>query len=66
MLYWQFIQGMLSNHSSLALDKIHTFLGLFVEGGVTVNEQGLKKLLSSKVDAGLLVLTQGEYGLPVE
>ena len=63
-LHWQFIQGMLTNHPSLALDRIHALLSMFIEGGVTLTEAGLQRFLNAKVDAGLLTIAQGEYALP--
>lgn len=63
-LSWQFIQGMLANHPSLPVDRIHSLLSMFIEGGISLTEQGLQQFLNVKVDEGLLAYSSGEYSLP--
>ena len=63
---WGYIQGMLTNHPSMQVDRIHSLLSMFIEGGFSLTEQGLQQFLNVKVDEGLLVYASGEYSLPAD
>lgn len=62
-LYWSFVTGMLQGNPSLSVERIHSLLGMFVEGGYEQTLPELKKFLDEKVSAGELAFSAGEYQL---
>eukprot|EP00062_Callorhinchus_milii_P014829 gi/632964421/ref/XP_007898391.1/ PREDICTED: anaphase-promoting complex subunit 2 [Callorhinchus milii] len=66
-LFWTYIQGMLTNLESLALERIHTMLKMFVMTGPVMAEIDMKELqifLQRKVQDQQLVYSGGVYRLP--
>eukprot|EP00040_Diaphanoeca_grandis_P029050 m.169123 g.169123 ORF g.169123 m.169123 type:complete len:767 (-) comp31552_c0_seq6:254-2554(-) len=65
-MHLQFVKGMLANHPSLDVERIHSFLEMFVEDGFTKTVPQLKAFLDERVASGELAKTNGEYQLKPE
>lgn len=63
-MYWQFIQGMLTNSSpQMALQQIAMMLKMLIADGFPYNNEELQEFLGSKVADGSLELVKGKYKL---
>lgn len=65
MVYWQYIVGMLTNLGSLPVDKIHSFLVMFVpkDDPYVKTKQELEQFLYHMVDEEKLVESEGNFSL---
>lgn len=66
-VFWSYIVGMLTNLESMALDRIHQMLKMFVSEGPTAMEcsmQELRQFLDGKVREHKLLVNGGVYRLP--
>uniref|UniRef100_A0A8C4NWE8 Anaphase-promoting complex subunit 2 n=1 Tax=Dicentrarchus labrax TaxID=13489 RepID=A0A8C4NWE8_DICLA len=66
-LFWAYIQAMLTNLDSMALDRIHSMLRMFVATGPVVTEMDVNELeafLQRKVREHQLTVSAGVYRLP--
>jgi anaphase-promoting complex subunit 2 len=63
-IYWQFIQGMLTNSSpTMALQQIAMMLKMLIVDGFPYSNEELQEFLGRKVAEGLLELVGGKYRL---
>lgn len=65
-LYWPFIRGMLTNHGTMPLDRIHTFLKMLVpadQGGYTKTVEELEKFMGYLVNEEKLEENNGGFKL---
>ena len=63
-MYWQFIQGMLTNSSpQMALQQIAMMLKMLIADGFPYSNEELQEFLGSKVADGSLELVKGKYKL---
>lgn len=63
-MYWQFIQGMLTNSSSqMPLQQIAMMLKMLIVDGFPYSNEELQEFLSLKVQNGELEVTGGKYKL---
>ena len=66
-MYWSYVTGMLTNLSSLSLERIYGMLKMFAMAGdssVQCSLDDVKKFLQGKVLDGELIYTGGMYKLP--
>ena len=63
-MYWQFIQGMLTNSSpTMALQQIAMMLKMLIVDGFPYSNEELQEFLGRKVAEGSLELAGGKYRL---
>lgn len=62
-VYWQFIQGMLTNQGAMPLQRIIMMLKFAVPGGFPFSNEELKEFLGRMVAEGRLDLAGGNYKL---
>jgi anaphase-promoting complex subunit 2 len=63
-MYWQFIQGMLTNSSpTMALQQIAMMLKMLIVDGFPYSNEELQEFLGRKVAEGSLELVGGKYRL---
>ena len=60
-VYWQFIQGMLTNQGAMPLQRIIMMLKFAVPGGFPFSNEELKEFLGRMVGEGRLDLAGGNY-----
>ncbi|KAI9874176.1 MAG: hypothetical protein M1830_010102 [Pleopsidium flavum] len=60
-VYWQFIQGMLTNQGAMPLQRIIMMLKFAVPGGFPFNNEELKEFLDKMVSEGHLDFAAGNY-----
>lgn len=60
-VYWQFIQGMLTNQGAMPLQRIIMMLKFAVPGGFPFSNEELKEFLDRMVSEGHLDLAAGNY-----
>lgn len=60
-VYWQFIQGMLTNQGAMPLQRIIMMLKFAVPGGFPFSNEELKEFLGRMVTEGRLDLAGGNY-----
>ena len=60
-VYWQFIQGMLTNQGAMPLQRIIMMLKFAVPGGFPFSNEELKEFLGKMVSEGHLDLAAGNY-----
>lgn len=66
-MYWSYVTGMLTNLSSLSLERIYGMLKMFAMAGdssVQCSLDDVKTFLQGKVLCGELIYTGGMYKLP--
>ncbi|RFU32047.1 hypothetical protein B7463_g4336, partial [Scytalidium lignicola] len=63
-IYWQFIQGMLTNSSpQMPLQQISMMLKMLIADGFPYGNEELQEFLGTKVEAGELEFVSGKYRL---
>jgi anaphase-promoting complex subunit 2 len=63
-MYWQFIQGMLTNSSSqMPLQQIAMMLKMLIVEGFPYSNEELQEFLGGKVASGELEVSGGKYKL---
>ena len=60
-VFWQFIQGMLTNQGQMPLQQIVMMLGFAVPGGFPFGKEDLRGFLGRRVDEGKLEIVSGNY-----
>lgn len=64
-VFWKYIVGMLTNLTTLPLERIHQMLRMFATGpGAEVSQDELKNFLQRKVREHELIFAAGVYQLP--
>lgn len=65
-VYWSYIVGMLTNLGALPLEKIHSFLVMFVpsDDPYVKTKQELETYLLAMIDEGKLQIEDDKFGLP--
>ena len=62
-VFWQFIQGMLTNQGQMPLQQIVMMLQFAVPGGFPFGKEDLRNFLGRRVDEGKLEIMGGNYKL---
>ena len=60
-IYWQFVQGMLTNQGPMPLQKVVMMLKLVVPGGFPYGNEELKEFLEGRMKAGELDFEKGSW-----
>jgi len=62
-MYWQFIQGMLTNNGQMPLQRIAMMLKMLIMDGFPYSNEELQEFLGGKVNEGVLEVVGGKYKL---
>ncbi|KAL8825959.1 MAG: hypothetical protein Q9191_004088 [Dirinaria sp. TL-2023a] len=63
-VFWQFVQGMLTNQGPMGLERIVLMLKMVVPGGFPFGNEEMREFLAGKVREGALAGGSGGYRIP--